>query len=109
MKDEKTVAESVFISVDFGDICFCGFFYDGRLVDNPVHDKDRAEKLIIGNTDTIYKKTLENEKLRILIKKIVGDAIASVNADEMHMVEIFAIHTRATRTMIFDVDFENIM
>ncbi len=25
--------------------------------------KDRAEKLIIGNTDTIYKKTLENEKI----------------------------------------------
>lgn len=44
--------------------------------------KDRAEKLIIGNTDTIYKKTLENEKLRLMVKKIVGDAIASVNDDE---------------------------
>lgn len=44
--------------------------------------KDRAEKLIIGNTDTIYKKTLENEKLRLMVKKIVGDATASVNDDE---------------------------
>ncbi len=44
--------------------------------------KNRAEKWIIGNTDTIYKKTLENEKLRLLIKRIVGDAIASVNDDE---------------------------
>ncbi len=44
--------------------------------------KDRVEKLIIGNTDTIYRKTLENEKLRALKKRIIGDAIASVNADE---------------------------
>lgn len=44
--------------------------------------KGRAEKLIIGNTDTIYKKTLENENLRVLIKKIIGDAIASVNTEE---------------------------
>ena len=44
--------------------------------------KERVEKLIIGNTDTIYKKTLENEKLRALKKRIIGDAIASVNADE---------------------------
>ena len=44
--------------------------------------KERVEKLIIGNTDTINKKTLENEKLRALKKRIIGDAIASVNADE---------------------------
>lgn len=44
--------------------------------------KDRAEKLIIKNTDEIYQKTLENDKLRILIKKFIADAIASTNTDE---------------------------
>lgn len=44
--------------------------------------KDYAEQKIIANTDLIHKKENENGQMRLLIKRSVIDAIASVNADE---------------------------